>query len=135
MRRSETTHCVYLIECADGALYVGYTRHLVKRIGIHSGPSTVDFIREHGGPARLAGVIPCASRADGLLEERALGTLLRQHAGVPVGFGNIRPSLWKQKLLNRLYHATQHGPCEGMREFWRTPEGREFSKCLGTYAA
>jgi predicted GIY-YIG superfamily endonuclease len=84
-----STWCTYIIECADGALYVGMTCCLWNRLAEHqvSRRSVLRFIVEHGGPSRLVGVVPCPSEEIARTEERSVASLLRAHASVPVGGG------------------------------------------------
>ena len=46
------THYVYIVECADGTFYTGYTPDLERRIKIHNTGRGARYTRQHG-PVRL----------------------------------------------------------------------------------
>ncbi len=43
------THFVYMVECADGTLYTGYTTDVEKRITEHNGEGSSKTARSAGG--------------------------------------------------------------------------------------
>ncbi|MEW5773139.1 MAG: GIY-YIG nuclease family protein [Thermodesulfobacteriota bacterium] len=63
---------VYLLECADGALYCGVTTDLDRRLAEHNGqaPGGARYTRARR-PVRLAASAPCPDRASACrLEDR-----------------------------------------------------------------
>jgi predicted GIY-YIG superfamily endonuclease len=90
---------VYILELAkDGALYVGFTGALCRRLYQHencevAGHGAVAFVIKYGGPSRLVGVIVCPSKELALSEEKNVAQLLRRHATVPVGAGDRKEYL------------------------------------------
>jgi putative endonuclease len=45
-------HYVYIVECADGTYYTGYTPRLRRRIKLHNAGKGARYTRDHG-PVRL----------------------------------------------------------------------------------
>ena len=43
---------VYIVECADGTYYTGYTPHIKRRIELHNSGKGAKYTRQHG-PVRL----------------------------------------------------------------------------------
>ena len=43
---------VYIIECADGTYYTGYTPHIKKRFKLHNAGKGARYTRQHG-PVKL----------------------------------------------------------------------------------
>ena len=43
---------VYIVECADGTYYTGYTPHIEKRIELHNSGKGAKYTRQHG-PVKL----------------------------------------------------------------------------------
>ena len=64
---------VYLLECADGTLYCGITRHMERRLAQHNGVICGGARYTRGRrPVCLLASRPCTSMADALRLERAV---------------------------------------------------------------
>lgn len=70
---------VYILECADGTLYVGSTNDIEKRIKAHNG-EVLGGARYTSGrrPVRLRYSEACADRSTALKREHALKNLTRE---------------------------------------------------------
>lgn len=69
-----TTNYVYLLACADGSFYCGWTNDLAKRLAATSPGKAVGILRSHL-PVRLVYYEPAASRAAALKREAAIKKL------------------------------------------------------------
>ena len=67
---------VYLVECADGTLYAGWTTNLQKRLDAHNSGRGARYTRSRR-PVRLVYWEPCDSRGSALRREAALRRLSR----------------------------------------------------------
>ena len=67
---------VYLLRCADGTLYAGWTTDLARRLGAHNSGRGAKYTRSRL-PVSLAYWEPCPSRSAALRRERALKRLSR----------------------------------------------------------
>lgn len=76
-RQPYTSAWVYLLRCADGSLYAGWTNDLARRLRAHrSGQGGAKYTRSHGGAAvRLAYAERCAGKSEALRREAALKRL------------------------------------------------------------
>lgn len=81
--------CCYVIECVDGALYVGMTCRFQLRMYQHSRCCATsakfahtEFINAHGGPLRVVRFAPCESKAEASRLER------EAHWSFALTFGN-----------------------------------------------
>lgn len=81
---------VYVVECADGSLYTGVTRDLVRRLAEHNGGIGSRYTRSRR-PVSLRYAEPAASRARAQAREyrikrmdRAAKLALIQAGGTPV---------------------------------------------------
>jgi putative endonuclease len=77
---------IYMILCADGSYYTGYTKDLEKRFAQHKKGSGSRHTRLHK-PVELVYAEKCHSRSDALRRERRIKMLTREK---------------KQKLAGRL---------------------------------
>jgi len=68
--------CVYLLRCADGSLYCGWTTDVDRRLVEHSAGSASRYTRSRR-PVELALVIPVADRSAALREEARIKRLPR----------------------------------------------------------
>lgn len=68
---------VYLLRCADGSLYAGWTNDLARRLHAHrTGAGGAKYTQSHGGASvRLAYAEACADRSAALQREAALKKL------------------------------------------------------------
>lgn len=72
-----TVYYVYLLECAGGSLYCGYTTNLERRMALHRAGKGAKYTRSHP-PLRLAYWEACPTRGEALRRERAVKRLSRQ---------------------------------------------------------
>ena len=70
----EKTNYVYLLECADGSFYCGWTNDLVKRVAAHQSGKGGKYTRSHL-PVRLAYYETAASKEAALRREAAIKKL------------------------------------------------------------
>lgn len=76
-RPADPSAWAYLLRCADGSLYAGWTNDLARRLRAHrSGQGGAKYTRSHGGAAvRLAYAERCAGKSEALRREAALKRL------------------------------------------------------------
>ena len=67
---------VYLVECADGTLYAGWTTDLIRRMKAHNGGKGARYTRSRR-PVKLVYREECESRGAALRREAALRRLSR----------------------------------------------------------
>ncbi|MCB9812289.1 GIY-YIG nuclease family protein [Candidatus Nomurabacteria bacterium] len=82
------THYVYMLECADGSLYTGYTTDLEKRVSEHNGEGATRTARAGGGgggggaapprPVMLVYSESFSSRSAAMQREAAIKQLTRK---------------------------------------------------------
>ncbi len=70
----EKTNYVYLLECADGSFYCGWTNDLAKRVAAHQSGKGGKYTRSHL-PVRLAYYETAASKEAALRREAAIKKL------------------------------------------------------------
>ena len=79
---------VYLLRCADGSLYCGWTSDLDRRLTAHAAGRASRYTRSRL-PVELAAAIPVADRSAALREEARIKRLPRaaklRLAGLTVG--------------------------------------------------
>ena len=69
-------HYVYMVRCADGTLYTGYTRDLVRRTQVHNAGRGAKYTARRL-PVSLVYWEPCESRSAALKREHAMKRLTR----------------------------------------------------------
>jgi putative endonuclease len=67
---------VYLLRCADGTLYCGWTTDIQRRLAAHRSGTASRYTRSRR-PVELAVVIPVADRSAALREEARIKRLPR----------------------------------------------------------
>jgi putative endonuclease len=67
---------VYLLRCADGSLYCGWTTDVQRRLASHAAGTASRYTRSRL-PVELAAVIPVADRSAALREEARIKRLPR----------------------------------------------------------
>jgi putative endonuclease len=67
---------VYLLRCADGSLYCGWTTDVERRLAAHRAGSASRYTRSRR-PVELAAVVPVADRSAALREEARIKRLSR----------------------------------------------------------
>ena len=67
---------VYLLRCADGSLYCGWTTDVERRLAAHRSGTASRYTRSRL-PVELAAVIPVADRSAALREEARIKRLPR----------------------------------------------------------
>jgi putative endonuclease len=70
------TAFVYLLRCADGTLYCGWTTDVERRLRAHQTGTASRYTRSRL-PVALAAVMPVADRSAALREERRIKRLSR----------------------------------------------------------
>jgi predicted GIY-YIG superfamily endonuclease len=68
---------VYLLRCADGTLYCGWTTDVERRLAAHSAGTASRYTRSRL-PVELAVAIPVADRSAALREEARIKRLPRE---------------------------------------------------------
>lgn len=68
--------CLYLLECANGALYAGITNDLARRYAAHCAGRGAKYTRANP-PQRIVGARPYADRAEASRAEWAIRRLRR----------------------------------------------------------
>jgi putative endonuclease len=71
-----TVASVYLLRCADGSLYCGWTTDVDRRLAAHQSGSASRYTRSRR-PVELALVIPVVDRSAALREEARIKRLSR----------------------------------------------------------
>ena len=67
---------VYLLQCADGSLYCGWTTDVERRLAAHRAGTASRYTRSRR-PVELAAVVPVADRSSALREEARIKRLPR----------------------------------------------------------
>ncbi len=67
---------VYIVECADGALYTGWAVDVEKRVAAHNAGRGAQYTRMRR-PVKLAYVEACDSRAEAMKREIAIKKMPR----------------------------------------------------------
>jgi putative endonuclease len=67
---------VYLLRCADGTLYCGWTTDIQRRLAAHRSGTASRYTRSRR-PIELAVVLPVADRSAALVEEARIKRLPR----------------------------------------------------------
>ena len=70
-------HYVYMVCCANGALYTGYTIDVERRIALHNAGKGARYTRSHR-PVSLVATWTFNSKGEALRAERALKRLPRE---------------------------------------------------------
>jgi len=72
-------HFVYLLHCADGTLYCGYTTDVERRLAEHNGTGKVTGAKYTSGrrPVQLVYQESCDTRSAALIREAAIKKLSR----------------------------------------------------------
>jgi len=68
--------CVYLLRCADGTLYCGWTTDVERRLAQHQAGSASRYTRSRR-PVTVALVVPVADRSAALREEARIKRMSR----------------------------------------------------------
>ena len=76
VKRVEKQYFVYLLRCADGSLYAGYTTDLARRLAVHNAGKGAKYTRSRR-PVCLVYAERFASREEALRRECALKRLRR----------------------------------------------------------
>ncbi len=90
----ETVHYVYLAGCANGSLYVGYTKNVQLRIARHNAGNGRQFTRTNR-PLRLIASWPFNSRTEA---RRAECELKRRSPEAKLALAEVALSLQWEKL-------------------------------------
>ncbi|GED60546.1 hypothetical protein BFO01nite_46780 [Brevibacillus formosus] len=74
---SSKSHYVYILSCADGTLYTGYTTELIRRLAAHNEGKGAKYTRGRG-PVELLYWEEGADRSWGLRREESIKRLTRK---------------------------------------------------------
>ncbi|ATF10617.1 GIY-YIG nuclease family protein [Brevibacillus sp. HB1.4B] len=74
---SSKSHYVYILSCADGTLYTGYTTELIRRLTAHNEGKGAKYTRGRG-PVKLLYWEEGADRSWGLKREESIKRLTRK---------------------------------------------------------
>ncbi|QDS36825.1 GIY-YIG nuclease family protein [Brevibacillus brevis] len=74
---SSKSHYVYILSCADGTLYTGYTTELIRRLATHNEGKGAKYTRGRG-PVELLYWEEGADRSWGLKREESIKRLTRK---------------------------------------------------------
>jgi putative endonuclease len=66
----------YIVECADGTFYTGWTTDPNRRLKVHNSGRGAKYTRQHG-PVRLVYVESLPDRSQAMRRERAIKNLNR----------------------------------------------------------
>ncbi len=81
---------VYLLRCADGSLYTGWTNDLPKRMSAHAAGSASRYTRSRL-PVELALALPQPDRSSAMKEEVRIKRLSRAEKVALVAGGDLPP--------------------------------------------
>jgi putative endonuclease len=70
-------HLVYLLSCADGSLYTGYTTNVARRVATHNAGKGARYTRGRR-PVTLLATWVFTTKREALLAERAMKLLPRE---------------------------------------------------------
>jgi putative endonuclease len=76
MSATPSTPCVYLLRCADGSLYCGWTTDLARRLAEHRAGKASRYTRSRR-PVEVAWSRPMVSQVEALREEHRIKRLSR----------------------------------------------------------
>lgn len=68
--------CVYVLECADGSLYTGWTNDIEKRLTVHNAGRGSRYTRSRL-PVALRYMEVCANKSEAMRREREIKSLSR----------------------------------------------------------
>ena len=72
----ETQFITYILRCADGTLYTGWTTNLERRLHAHNAGTAARYTRARG-PVVLLASFYCASKREAMAKEYAIKQLSR----------------------------------------------------------
>ncbi|TKI58036.1 GIY-YIG nuclease family protein [Brevibacillus antibioticus] len=81
---SNKSHYVYILSCADGTLYTGYTTELIRRLAAHNEGKGAKYTRGRG-PVELLYWEEGADRSWGLKREESIKRLTRKKKDELIG--------------------------------------------------
>lgn len=76
MEQTETKHFVYMLRCADGSLYTGWTTDVDARVKTHNGENGAKYTHSRR-PVTLVYREECADKSAALKRECAIKALTR----------------------------------------------------------
>jgi len=94
MEENGKTNYTYIIQCADGTLYTGWTLDLVSRIEAHNSGSGAKYTRGRG-PVRLLYSEAFETKGEALSREKQIKKLKRAKKLELAGLGR-EDILWKK---------------------------------------
>lgn len=92
--RSDKINYIYIVQCADGTLYTGYTNDLESRMAAHNSGAGAKYTRGRG-PIRLLYSEAFATKGEALKRENQIKKLSRDRKLKLAGIGGGEMS-WKK---------------------------------------
>ncbi|MGA2385766.1 MAG: GIY-YIG nuclease family protein [Candidatus Bathyarchaeia archaeon] len=83
--------CVYILLCADGSFYTGYTKDLDARTRLHQNGNGARYTKTHK-PLKIAYTELFGSRGAAMKREREIKKLSHQQKGDLINSQNKKPS-------------------------------------------
>lgn len=77
MKKEEAKHYVYVLRCAGGSLYTGWTTHLEERVKAHNEGRGAKYTRSHK-PVALVYYECFSEKSEALRRECAIKSMNRQ---------------------------------------------------------
>ncbi len=75
--QTEKKHYVYILRCADGSLYTGWTTHLEERVNTHNSGQGAKYTRSHR-PVSLVYFECFSDKSEALRRECAIKAMTKQ---------------------------------------------------------
>lgn len=83
----ESENCVYILECADGTFYTGWTNHLEERVKTHNAGKGAKYTRGRL-PAVLVYSETYGTKSEALIREREIKKMTRKAKEALIRRGN-----------------------------------------------
>ena len=87
-QESKKRCCVYMLRCADGSLYTGWTNDLKKRVASHQAGTGGKYTRSHR-PVELVYAEAFGSRSEAMKREAAVKRLTKEEKEVLAASGRM----------------------------------------------
>lgn len=84
---TESENYVYILECADGTLYTGWTNHLEERVKTHNAGKGAKYTRGRL-PAVLVYSERCGTKSEALIREREIKKMTHKGKEALIRRGN-----------------------------------------------
>lgn len=91
--------CVYMLLCADGTLYTGWTNNITRRLAAHQSGAGAKYTKSRR-PVQLVYIEPAATKQEAMKREYAIKRLSRKEKLALVE-SHTKNTLFKGGLVNR----------------------------------